>query len=250
MALLAASQRPSQAEAPKEVSTALESLLLKELISSSGAFKGSGAAGSKTIQNLFADTLADAVAKSGGLGLGAPVERQLRSLQSASSAAPGSPTAAPAAPTATPGTAQTIRATLADPAAHVTSPFGLRVDPLNGALKQHRGIDIAAKAGSPILAAGDGIVVAAGARGGYGQAVEIQHGSGVTTLYGHASQVLVHPGEHVTQGQPIATVGETGRATGPHLHFEVREGGHALNPTRALSVYRQRVDATPESTHD
>jgi len=250
MALLSTTQRPSQAEAPKEVSSALESLLLKQLISSSGAFKGSGAAGSSTIQNLFADTLADAVAKSGGLGLGAPVERELRSLQTATSGAPTAPSLAAGTPTSTPAAAQTIRATLADPSAHVSSPFGLRIDPLNGALREHKGIDIAAKAGSPILAAGDGIVVAAGARGGYGQAVEIQHGSGVTTLYGHASTLLVHPGEHVTQGQPIATVGETGRATGPHLHFEVREGGHALNPTRALSVYRQRVDASPESTHD
>jgi murein DD-endopeptidase MepM/ murein hydrolase activator NlpD len=257
MALLAPNQRPTAAEAPQAVGTALESMLIKQLISSSGAFKGSGAAGSDTIQNLFADTLADAVAKSGGLGLALPVERELRSLQSATSAAPGAPTAAPgaptaaaASPTASPATAQTIRATLADPSAHVSSPFGLRVDPINGALKQHEGIDIAAKAGSPILAAGDGIVVAAGARGGYGQAVEIQHGSGVTTLYGHASKLLVHTGEHVTQGQPIATVGETGRATGPHLHFEVREGGHALNPTRALSAYRQRVDATPANTHD
>jgi murein DD-endopeptidase MepM/ murein hydrolase activator NlpD len=126
----------------------------------------------------------------------------------------------------------------------------MRIDPINGSLREHDGIDIAAKAGSPILAAGDGVVVAAGARGGYGQAVEIKHGSGVTTLYGHASKLLVHPGEHVTQGQPIATVGETGRATGPHLHFEVREGGHALNPTRALSVYRQRADALHETTHD
>jgi murein DD-endopeptidase MepM/ murein hydrolase activator NlpD len=252
MALIdaAANQRPTAAEAPQAVGTALEAMLIKQLISSSGAFKGSGAAGSDTIQNLFADTLADAVAKSGGLGLAIPVERELRSLQSgtpAASSAPGAPTAAP---TVTPATAQTIRATLADPTAHVSSPFGLRVDPLNGALKQHQGIDIAAKAGSPILAAGDGIVVAAGARGGYGQAVEIKHGSGLTTLYGHASQVLVHPGEHVTQGQPIATVGQTGRATGPHLHFEVREGGHPLNPTRALSVYRQRVDALPETNHD
>lgn len=254
MALIAANnQRPTAAEAPQAVGTALEAMLIKQLISSSGAFKGSGAAGSDTVQNLFADTLADAVAKSGGLGLALPVERELRSLQSGTSmapSAPGAPTAAPSAPTVTPATAQTIHATLADPSAHVSSPFGPRLDPLNGALKQHQGIDIAATAGSPILAAGDGIVVAAGARGGYGQAVEIQHGSGLTTLYGHASQVLVHPGEHVTQGQPIATVGQTGRATGPHLHFEVRQGGHPLNPTRALSVYRQRVEATPETTHD
>jgi murein DD-endopeptidase MepM/ murein hydrolase activator NlpD len=239
-------QHPTQAEAPKAVGTALESLLIKQLIKSSGAFKGNGAPGSDITQNLFADTLADAVAKSGGLGLAVPVERELRSIQSAT-AAPGAPTAAASTAAAS---APLIKATLADPSAHVSSPFGLRVDPINGSLREHEGIDIAAKAGSPILAAGDGVVVAAGARGGYGQAVEIKHGSGVTTLYGHASALLVHPGEHVTQGQPIATVGETGRATGPHLHFEVREGGHALNPTRALSVYRQRADAIHETTHD
>jgi len=239
----AASQRPTQAEAPKAISTALESLLLKQLIQSSGAFKGTGATGSDITQNLFADTLADAVAKSGGLGLGVPVERELRSMQTATAAAPGAPTAAPTA-------APAIRATLSDPSAHVSSPFGLRTDPISGALRKHAGIDIAATAGSPILAAGDGVVVAAGARGGYGQAVEIQHGSGLTTLYGHASQVLVHQGDHVTKGQTIATVGQTGRATGPHLHFEVREGGRALNPTRALSVYQKRADITPETTHD
>jgi len=247
MALLdAARQRPTQAEAPAEAGRALEALLLKQLLTSSGVFKGSGTPGSDLTQSLFADTLADAVAKSGGLGLAVPVERELRSIQTGTHGAP-SPTVVPGAPTAT---ASAIRATVADPAAHLTSPFGLRVDPLSGALKEHDGIDIAAQAGSPILAAGDGIVVAAGSRGGYGQAVEIKHGSGLTTLYGHASQVLVHPGDHVAKGQPIATVGQTGRATGPHLHFEVREGGRPLNPTRALSVYRQRVDATSENTHD
>jgi murein DD-endopeptidase MepM/ murein hydrolase activator NlpD len=234
--------RPTQAEAPKEVSTALEAMLVKQLLTSSGAFKGSGAPGSDLTQNLFADTLADAIAKSGHLGLAVPVERELRAVQSttpSTSSAPGAPTAAPA-----------IHATLADPKAHVSSAFGPRVDPISGALRNHKGIDIAAQAGSPILAAGDGVVVSAGARGGYGQAVEIQHGSGLTTLYAHASQLLVHPGQHVTQGQPIATVGQTGRATGPHLHFEVRESGRALNPTRALSAYQGRVDSSPKTTQD
>src|ERR1700685_1242297 len=126
MALLeAASQRPTAAEAPQAVGTALEAMLLKQLISSSGAFKGTGAPGSQITQNLFADTLADAVAKSGGLGLAVPVERELRAIQTGASPAPA-PTASP---TVSPAISSTVRATVADPSAHVSSPFGLRVDP-------------------------------------------------------------------------------------------------------------------------
>src|ERR1700733_7898109 len=123
MALIdAANQRPTAAEAPQAVGTALEAMLIKQLISSSGAFKGTGAPGSQITQNLFADTLADAVAKSGGLGLAVPGERELRAIQ------PGPPPAP--APTVSPTVAHTappaVRATVADPSAHVSSPFGLR----------------------------------------------------------------------------------------------------------------------------
>jgi murein DD-endopeptidase MepM/ murein hydrolase activator NlpD len=87
------------------------------------------------------------------------------------------------------------------------------------------------------------VVRRASARGGYGAAVEIDHGAGLTTLYAHASEVLVRAGDTVEPGQAIARVGHTGRATGPHLHFEVRLDGAPVDPARALKKYALRADA-------
>jgi murein DD-endopeptidase MepM/ murein hydrolase activator NlpD len=106
----------------------------------------------------------------------------------------------------------------------VTSGFGPRWG------TRHEGIDIAAGTGAPIRAATDGVVRKASWYGGYGNAVIIEHGGGVRTLYGHASQLLVRPGERVTAGQVIARVGSTGDSTGPHLHFEVEVGGKRVDP--------------------
>jgi murein DD-endopeptidase MepM/ murein hydrolase activator NlpD len=90
--------------------------------------------------------------------------------------------------------------------------------------------------------AADGVVKTAGQRGGYGNAVEIDHGQGMTTLYAHASELLVTPGEKVSEGQVIGLAGMTGRATGPHLHFEVRVNDRPVDPARALNRYRERVE--------
>jgi len=87
-------------------------------------------------------------------------------------------------------------------------------------------------------------VIAAGPRGGYGNAVEVRHADGSSTLYAHASEVLVNPGDLVHEGQPLALVGQTGRSTGPHLHLEVRQGGHFLDPRSALKAYRLRAEET------
>ena len=88
-----------------------------------------------------------------------------------------------------------------------------------------------------------GVVKSAGPRGGYGFAVEVDHGNGLTTLYGHASELLVSPGQAVRAGQEIARVGSTGRSTGAHLHFEVRVGGRPVDPGRVLKAYAARVEA-------
>jgi murein DD-endopeptidase MepM/ murein hydrolase activator NlpD len=87
-----------------------------------------------------------------------------------------------------------------------------------------------------------GVVRSAGPRGGYGNAVEIDHGNGVTTLYGHASELLVQPGQLVHAGEEIARVGSTGRSTGAHLHFEVRVGGRAVDPSKVLKAYASRAE--------
>ncbi|WP_448589819.1 murein hydrolase activator EnvC family protein [Thermodesulfobium sp.] len=112
----------------------------------------------------------------------------------------------------------------------ITSPFGPRYDPYLHVQSFHTGIDIGAEYGSPIVAADSGRVVYSGWYDGYGKAVIIDHGGGVSTLYAHASRLVAYVGEYVRQGQVIAYVGDTGYATGPHLHFEIRINGKPVNP--------------------
>jgi len=112
----------------------------------------------------------------------------------------------------------------------ITSYFGYRYHPILHFTRFHAGVDIGAGWGSPIVAAGDGRVIGAGWGGGYGREIEIAHGSGVTSLYGHMSQIVAQPGSFVRAGQLIGYVGSSGLSTGPHLHFEVRQGGQPVNP--------------------
>lgn len=118
--------------------------------------------------------------------------------------------------------------------AEVTSEFGFRVHPIFGTRRLHAGIDLGAPSGTPIMAANSGTVIAAGPQGGYGKAVVISHGGGVSSLYAHQSKVVVAAGETVKRGDVIGYVGSTGQSTGPHLHFEIREGGDPTNPRRFL----------------
>ena len=109
----------------------------------------------------------------------------------------------------------------------VSSPFGMRW----GGSDFHPGIDIADDYGTPIVATADGIVTVAGWNsGGYGNMVDIDHGNGFMTRYGHAQQVVVSAGDHVKRGQVIAYMGSTGFSTGPHVHYEVRVNGQVVNP--------------------
>jgi len=278
-----------------EAARALESMLLKQIVSSSGAFKGGESPGSAIRADLFASTLADAVAGSGGIGL---ADQVVRSLTPASAQAPRDlrqaaalhlatrPAAtlaeahalgaAPSAPAplahlpeahlpvehlpelrlaenpyldasgeAASGAADIALAGLELPVAgRVTSRFGARRDPWTGARSTHPGVDVGAPAGTPIRAPAGGTVLSAGPRGGYGNAVEIDHGDGLVTLYGHAADLFVSAGDFVEPGQAIATVGSTGRSTGPHLHFEVRQGGRPIDPGQVLKKYGLRAEGS------
>lgn len=116
----------------------------------------------------------------------------------------------------------------------ITSYYGYRIHPVYKTKKFHTGIDIGAGYGLDIVAGGDGVVTMATTNGGYGKCVIINHGSGITTLYGHCSTLLVSVGDKVTKGQTIAKVGSTGVSTGPHLHFEVRLNGSTTDPLQYL----------------
>jgi murein DD-endopeptidase MepM/ murein hydrolase activator NlpD len=116
----------------------------------------------------------------------------------------------------------------------LSSGFGVRTDPFLGRPAMHTGLDFRASTGDPVRATANGRVVSAGWAGGYGRMVEIDHGNGLSTRYGHMSRINVKVGEHIHIGQIVGEVGSTGRSTGPHLHYETRIDGEAVDPQRFL----------------
>jgi murein DD-endopeptidase MepM/ murein hydrolase activator NlpD len=118
----------------------------------------------------------------------------------------------------------------------INSGFGWRRNPFGVRLKYHSGVDIDGNTGDPIYAAADGRVIRSGWIGGYGHGIEILHGYGVSTLYGHCSQVFVQKGQYVQRGDKIGAIGSTGRSTGPHLHFEVRLDKHPVDPLQYVQL--------------
>ncbi|WP_378942846.1 peptidoglycan DD-metalloendopeptidase family protein [Mesorhizobium sp. ANAO-SY3R2] len=133
---------------------------------------------------------------------------------------------------------QALKLPLANPAAghSISSGFGVRKDPLIGAPALHSGMDFRAPPGAPARATASGTVTKAGWNGGYGRMVEIDHGDGFTTRYAHLSKVLVAPDQKVATGDEIGEVGSSGRSTGPHLHYEIRREGDAVDPLRFIKV--------------
>ncbi len=122
---------------------------------------------------------------------------------------------------------------------NTTSNFGTRTDPFLKRAAFHSGMDFSATSGSPVLAAANGTVVFAGSNGGYGNMIEIDHGNGLKTRYAHLSRILVSKGDTIDGGERIGLVGSTGRSTGPHLHFEVRRDGNAINPASFIAAGRE-----------
>ncbi len=120
----------------------------------------------------------------------------------------------------------------------LSSRYGMRTDPFTGKRDFHAGIDFAGKEGSAVVATAAGVVTWAGNRSGYGKLVEINHGSGYVTRYGHSRKILVKIGDTVKKGQVIAEMGSTGRSTGPHVHFEVLINGRTVNPAKYIQAAR------------
>lgn len=126
--------------------------------------------------------------------------------------------------------------------ARVSSGFGMRLHPLLGFMRFHRGIDLRANWGAPIVAAADGRVASAGWGGGYGHQVRLSHAGGIATSYAHMSRIVAVPGEMVRQGQVIGFVGSSGLSSGPHLHYEVSRNGRPVNPVGIGLASSTRVD--------
>jgi len=116
----------------------------------------------------------------------------------------------------------------------ISSRYGMRIDPFNGGREMHRGLDIANRFGAPVLAASRGIVTFAGKMQGFGNMIDIDHGYGYVTRYGHMSSITVRAGDTVADGQLIGRIGSRGRSTGPHLHYEVHRYGRSINPGKYL----------------
>ncbi|MFC3218423.1 M23 family metallopeptidase [Tianweitania populi] len=125
------------------------------------------------------------------------------------------------------------------PGRPVSSSFGVRRDPIIGTAALHSGMDFRAGIGTAIRATASGTVVSAGWAGGYGRMVEVDHGKGFTTRYAHMSEILVAPGDKIERGAIVGKTGSSGRSTGPHLHYEVRKNGTALDPLRFIKAGKQ-----------
>ena len=131
-----------------------------------------------------------------------------------------------------------------------TSGFGVRSDPFRGRAAMHAGIDLSGPIGTPIYATADGLVGRSEWVSGYGNLVELDHGRGIQTRYGHLSRSMVRPGQQVKRGDMIALMGSTGRSTGSHLHYEVRLDGKAVNPVPFMqsSAFLQSVQRRAAAT--
>ena len=219
---------------------------------------GSFGLGGSTMNDMMQSEFGTALSKAGGLGMGDMLVKAFaRQAEAASSGvSPGGLSAAavpPLAVAATTGHAAPSTAAadgVAVPAATVSSEFGWRADPLNGQARFHKGTDLRMAYGTEVHAAAAGVVVAAGDRAGYGMTVVIDHGDGRETRYAHLSTIDVAPGDPVAGGQPIARSGNSGRTTGPHLHFEAREYGQPVDPRLAATAWTGRKSDTGVGASD
>jgi murein DD-endopeptidase MepM/ murein hydrolase activator NlpD len=199
--------------------------------------------GSATMTDTIDSELGSALARTGGVGIAAIMTRALDRQQGAapaSSAGTGTPAVSPATPAVAIAHSASAAPDVTTPAGVVTSGFGWRADPLTGQTRFHTGTDIRLAYGQDVHAAAGGRVSFAGEQGGYGQTVVIDHGNGVQTRYAHLSGYAVRAGDPVDSGQVLGRSGNSGRTTGPHLHFEVLRDGRAVDPS-ALTAEPPKV---------
>ncbi|MGC6492488.1 MAG: peptidoglycan DD-metalloendopeptidase family protein [Myxococcota bacterium] len=209
---------------PKEIGQQVEELfarmMMQQMTSSSMGGEGLFSGSAKQYGEMLVDVVSQQIADSGSLGLADQLAERLGGVAMPRAVQlPGHYGGHGRRPSFLPVSG-----------ARTTSHFGHRSDPLSGEHKHHHGLDLAAPRGTPIRAAMGGEVIRSSKAGGYGNLVEVRHADGSTTRYAHCDRLDVRVGDKVSAGEQIATVGSTGRSTGPHLHFEVRVDGKAVDP--------------------
>jgi murein DD-endopeptidase MepM/ murein hydrolase activator NlpD len=212
------------------------------------------------LDGAFDQEVARSLVAKGGLGIAEQIVGQIERQQQAREKAASSATGAAASGTVTratgaagasagvsgPAPAITTSGSIPPVAGEISSPFGVRHDPFTGEERFHAGVDVAAPRGAEIHAVADGEVVFSGwRRGGGGRVVEVRHADGLVTSYAHTERTLVRAGQHVVAGEAIATVGSSGRASGPHLHFAASRDGQAVDPSAFLTP-NPALGAAPE----
>lgn len=263
------SNRDATRQQIKRLAQEFEALLLTEMLrdmrkSMLDSDRADGGFGAEAMTDTIDVELGRALSRSGGFGLSQVLMRSLERqiLTAGGGPQPAGTESSPSTDTAgdtdradTPDTPAIVAPPAGDrpetrsetsaveplrvPSAAVTSAYGWRRDPFTGQTRFHRGIDLAMAYGREVQAAADGRVVFAGDAGGYGNMVVIEHPSGQQTRYAHLSAATVQAGDTIQAGQVVGRVGQSGRATGPHLHFEVVAEGRALDPRRPKSVHSQ-----------
>ena len=225
------SSEPSATDAGKQLEAFFVRRMLSEMRKTVGEGMLSGGYAGKMFQDMLDEAMAADVSKSGGLGIAEVMSAELD--PNATEAAPSAQ--ATRALGAVRGHARAyqsgssgLRHTPVN--ARVSSDFGKRIHPVTGAKSFHEGIDLAAAKGTKVAVSGPGVVVRAGKAGSYGNIVVVDHGGGLETRYAHLDSMSVEVGQQVAAGEIVGRVGQTGRVTGAHLHFEVRRAGKAIDP--------------------
>lgn len=222
-----------QISSPKQVAQEFESLFLAQLLTimqesveSSGLFDGGP--GKEIYSAMMNQELGRALAAGGGMGLSKLLEPYMTGKTNAAD-----PKSIHPLPNPTEQRKGDGKVSANTPDFVLSSNLGWRKDPFSGEWRYHRGVDFAAPRGTEVRSLSRGRVIFAGSQGGYGNTVVVESENGVKTRYAHLSEMGVNKGEEVSQGQEIGKVGETGRATGPHLHLEMERSGKLLDPLQA-----------------
>ena len=236
-----------------EAATQMEAYFLRQILKemqpdTSNSLMNPGHSG-RMFKEMLNEALADSMSKAGGIGLAGMIREQLIEAQGARSVA-GKSAVSSAFLAASGrslssktrayggGTSSLSALPLEGMGKNTTSNFGKRLDPFTKESRFHSGMDIAAPTGTKVSSTGAGTVIRAGNAGGYGNLVGVDHGGGLETRYAHLHEIHVRVGQKVNAGAELGQVGSTGRSTGPHLHFEVRRDGQALDPTKEIKMLK------------